>query len=194
MSLSQRALHDIVTSNMEDAEMVQMILARDKKALQWFYRTYTPKLQQFIRSRVHLTEDGEEILQDTLFGFLESLRDFHGKSSIKTFLFSICHNKIVDYYRRKRIKHIVFSQMPQLEMLISPLLNPEEEYDAAALREKINTVLGRLLPRYREILVCKYLENMPVSSIAERMAISFKSAESQLFRARKAFVEVFAVV
>lgn len=171
-----------------------MILARDKKALQWFYRTYTPKLQLFIRSRVSQAEDGEEILQDTLFGFLESLRDFHGKSSIKTFLFSICHHKVVDYYRRKRIKHIVFSQMPQLEMLISPLLNPEEEYDAVAMREKIHTVLGRLLPRYRKILVWKYLENMSVSTIAQKMAISFKSAESQLFRARKAFVEVFALV
>ena len=33
--------------------------------------------------------DAEEILQDTLFAFLEALRDFHGTSSLKTFLFAI---------------------------------------------------------------------------------------------------------
>lgn len=179
---------------MNDQELVRQILARDKKALYWFYQTYTPKLQQFIRVRVSQTEDAEEILQDTLFGFLESLRDYHGKASIKTFLFSICHHKIVDYYRRKKLKHIVFSQMPQLEMLISPLLNPEEEYDAAALREKINRALSLLLPRYREILLCKYQENMSVEHIARRLAITFKSAESQLFRARKAFVAVYVAL
>ena len=74
---------------------------------------------------------------------------------------------------------------------MSPLLSPEEELDMMILKEKIQKVLGGILPRYRSILVSKYIDNLSVGEIARKFALSFKSAESQLFRARKAFVELF---
>lgn len=175
----------------EDQQLIRHILARDRRALSIFYRRYTPKLSAFIHGKVGNTLDAEEILQDTLFAFLEAIRDFHGKSSVKTFLFSICHHKIIDYYRRKKLKQLVFSQMPGLEAIVSPMLNPEEELDVVLLKEKIQAVLGRMMPRYRMLLVSKYVDDLSVAEIARKFALSFKSAESQLFRARKAFVELF---
>jgi RNA polymerase sigma-70 factor (ECF subfamily) len=98
---------------------------------------------------------------------------------------------VVDFYRRKKLKHVLFSQMPQLETLVSPLLGPEEELDAALIRDKIHVVLAQLLPIHRQVLVLKYLDHVSVADIASKLSISFKSAESRLFRARKAFVELF---
>lgn len=174
-----------------DAVLVAQILARDRRALSLFYRRFVPKLSAFVHSKVADREDAEEVLADTLFAFLEALRDFHGKSSVKTFLYSICHNKIVDYYRRRKLKQLVFSRAPNLELLVSPLLSPEEELDVTLLKEKIQTVLSKILPHYRAILVSKYMDNLSVEDIARKFTLSFKSAESQLFRARKAFVELF---
>ncbi|KKU88054.1 hypothetical protein A3A64_04680 [Candidatus Gottesmanbacteria bacterium RIFCSPLOWO2_01_FULL_48_11] len=176
---------------MDDGNLIQKILTRDRRALAAFYRTYQPKLSRFIRGKINNPEDCDEILQDTLYAFLEAIRDFHGKSNIQTFLFAICQHKVIDFYRRRRLKHFVFSQVPQLETLISPLLNPEQEFDVTLLKEKIARVFAGLLPQYRQILKLKYVEDRSVSDIARKLAISFKSAESQLFRARKAFVELF---
>lgn len=176
---------------MDERAIIDQILAHNRSALAQFYRTYAPRLRRHIAIRVQRPEDVEEILQDTLYGFLEAIRDFHGKSSIQTFVYAICHNKIVDFYRKKKIKHLVFSQVPQLEMLVSPLLDPEAELDRVVAKEKIQKVFERLLPVYQQVIQLKYLENVPVSDIAGRLSISFKSAESRLFRARKAFVELF---
>lgn len=174
-----------------DESLVTLMLSRDKHALTVFYRRWAPKLERFIARKIDQKEDAEEVLQDTLFAFLEAIRDFGGRASIKTFLFSICQHKIIDYYRRRKLKQIVFSQMPSLEVLVSPLLAPEEEFDAVALKEKIAKVLSGLLPQYRQILLFKYIDDLSVEEIAGKLAITFKSAESQLFRARKAFVELF---
>jgi RNA polymerase sigma-70 factor (ECF subfamily) len=179
---------------MEEISLIAKILARDRQALYTFYRTYRPRLLRLIRSKVGDKNDCEEILQDTLFAFLEALRDFHGRSSLETFLFSICQYKIVDFYRRKKVKHLVFSRVPQLEALISPLFASEDELDAFILKEKIRSVFSRLLPRYRRVLVLKYSENLSVAEIAEKLAVTVKSAESQLFRARKAFVKVYSTM
>lgn len=173
------------------ADLIDKILARDRGALFTFYRQYTPKLASFIHAKISEPQDAEEVLADTLFAFLEAIRDFHGNSSVKTFLYSIAHHKIIDYYRRKKLKQIVFSRAPGLEQFVSPLVGPEEALDSKILREKIYSVLSRILPRYRTVLVSKYMENLSVADIAKKFAISFKSAESQLFRARKAFVELF---
>ena len=176
---------------MNDQELIRLILARDRQALLTFYRRYAPKLSRFIAAKVASPADAEEILQDTLYAFLEAIRDFEGKSNIQTFLFAICQHKVVDFYRRKKLRHAVFSQMPQLEMLISPLLSPEDELDGVLAREKIQSVFTRLLPRYRQILTLKYIEGRSVGEIAKKLTLTFKSAESQLFRARRAFVELF---
>ncbi len=176
---------------MSDRDLIAKILGRDRRALHVFYQTYTPKLRRFIGRKVGSPQDAEEVLQDTLFAFLESLRDFHGDAKLQTYLFSICHHKVVDYYRRKRLKHLVFSQLPQLEALVSPLLSPEDTLDHTLLREKISRVLSKLLPMHKEVLVLKYLDDTSVGDIAKKLAITFKSAESRLFRARRAFVELF---
>lgn len=81
--------------------------------------------------------------------------------------------------------------MPQLESLISPLLDPQAQLDATLVHEKIQHVLGTLLPVHRTVLLLKYLDDTSVSDIAKHLSITLKSAESRLFRARRAFVQSF---
>lgn len=176
---------------MDDATLIKRLFAHDRRVVLAFYQEYAPQLRRFIAGKVANTQDSEEILQDTLFAFLEGIRDFEKKSSIRTYLFSICQHKVIDYYRRKKFKHLVFSQMPQLEMLVSPLLGPEAVLDETLVKEKIRKVLALLAPVYRQVLELKYMEQVSVEEIAETLSISFKSAESRLFRARKNFVELF---
>jgi len=185
---------DIVGTPMEDMELVARILAKDKKALYRFYQTYEPKLASYIAHKVANPHDAEEILQDTLFAFLDSIRDFHGESSIKTYVYAICSHKIVDYYRKRKLKQYVFSRVPFLDDLVSPLGTPDEKLEQHLLAVKLSDTFDRLLPQYATVLRAKYELGLSVAEIAKKCAISFKSAESTLFRARRAFVRAFGQV
>jgi RNA polymerase sigma-70 factor (ECF subfamily) len=143
---------------------------------------------------LHRDKDAEEIFQDTLLAFLEALRDFQGECAITTFLYSIGRHKIIDYYRKKKIRHLVFSQAPFLEELVSPILNPEEELDAVMLKEKLKQVFSHILPRYALVLKLKYIDDFSVWDIANRHAWSLKKTESLLSRARKAFIKEYSVL
>lgn len=176
---------------MNDPILIERLFARDRKAASAFYHQYAPQLRRYIGVRVSNTDDAEEILQDTLFSFLEGLRDFRKESSVRTYLFSICQHKIIDFYRRKKLKHIVFSRVPELEFFISPIIGPEDALDKVLIGEKIQTVFDRILPMYRTILKLKYLDHDSVTAISKKLSITFKCAESRLFRARRAFVELF---
>ena len=176
----------------EDQHLIQRLLLRDRQAAREFYERFAPRLFRFIRRKVGSDQDVEEIAQDTLFAFLEGIRDFTGRSSLNTYLCSIAGNKIVDFYRKKKLVRIVFSQLPEgLEPLISDLADPQKILDNSLLRQKIVSVLSQLSPRYRKIIHLKYIEGRSVIEIAHLLSLSFKSAESILFRGRRSFVKLY---
>ena len=180
-------------SDMDERKIVSRILRGDEKTLRFFYLHFQPRLSTFIKNKIAREEDAEEILQDTFLATIEGFRDFAFRSSIFTFICSIANHKIIDFYRKKKVKKILFSQMPEVETLVSALLGPEEVLDEALLKDKIKNTFRRLTPAYQKILKLKYIYGYSVGEIASMLSISFKSAESQLFRARKAFVAAYSV-
>lgn len=185
--------NSMLTKN-QDHVLVKGILSGSEKSLLAFYRHFSPKLLAFIKKRTPSCEDAEEILQDVLLSSLDSLRDFTFKSSLNTFLHAIAKNKIIDFYRKKKIKKVLFSQVPKLESLLTTLLGPEDVFEEKQLRIRISQALKKLSPKYQKIITLKYFDDLSVREITRELQISFKSAESMLFRARKAFAKALEVV
>lgn len=178
---------------MEEKKLVSQILLGNELALRKFWRYYYPRLSTFIKNRIENPSDCEEILQDVLLATLEKLRDFRFECALFTFICSIASHKVIDYYRRKKIKSIVFSRLTGFESWLSTLFGPEEAFDEELLKDKIKNTFAKISPVYARILKLKYIYGFSVSEIARKMSITFKSAESQLFRARKAFASVFSL-
>lgn len=180
---------------MTDRELIAKILKGDKEGLGKFYYNYKSRLFNFIKRKVNSLEDGEEILQDVFIESLDALRDFTWRSSLYTFLCSIASHKIIDYYRKRKIKNILFSQLPEdIRPLVSQILSPEDEYSLSEIRQQIETVFKRIKPSYSLILKLKYIEGFSIVEIAKQLLVSSKSAESNLFRARVAFVKQYRLL
>lgn len=177
---------------MDEKQLVSGIITGEEEALQYFWQTQSPIVWSFIKKRLASPQDAEEILQDTFLAALDSLRDFDFRCKLSTFVCSIAQHKIIDYYRKKRVKQIFLSQVPEeILPLISQFLGPEEEFDTQEVRSRIQKVFARIRPLYRTILIMKYQEGRSVLEIAKALAVTMKSAESSLFRARMEFVKVY---
>lgn len=178
---------------LNEKKIVTEILQGNEATLRFFYTHFERPLRAYIAHRIANEEDAEEIRQDVLLATIEGLRDFSFRSSLFTFICSIANHKIIDLYRKKRIKNIVFSRLGDIEPFLSTLLSPEKTFDEEILKEKIKATFRRIAPSYSKILKLKYVYGYSVTEIAHILSISFKSAESQLFRARQAFVSHFSL-
>jgi RNA polymerase sigma-70 factor, ECF subfamily len=183
----------MIRQTINEKEIIEGILKGDEKSLRIFYRHYKRSLLTYIGARIADPHDVEEILQDTLFNTIEGLRDFAFRCSLFTFICSIANHKIIDFYRKKKVKSIIFSRAFSLEQMLSTLFGPEDDLDEALLKQKIEATFSKIPPNYRKILKFKYVYGYSVEEIAGKLAISFKSAESHLFRARKAFVAAYTI-
>lgn len=179
---------------MYDKDIITGILHNDEKILRFFYNLHKKTLSSFIHRQIKDAYIVEEIVQDVFLDFIERLHSFRGDSSLKTFLFSIARYKVIDHIRKKKIKKILFSAIPSF---ILDRLNPvflDDEIEQQELVDKINRTFAAIPHDYRVVLRLKYIEEEKVGRIANQLSISFKAAESMLFRARKAFIKAYQVV
>ncbi len=62
---------------------------------------YEGRLLAFVEGRVGRRAAAEDIVQETLVGFLTSLPNYDGKRPLESYLFSICAYKLTDHLRRE---------------------------------------------------------------------------------------------
>jgi RNA polymerase sigma-70 factor (ECF subfamily) len=175
-----------VGGNIKEDVLINSILKGTPGAARSFYFKYHRAVEYFVRTKCKSKEDAEEIVQDVFLSAIDSLGIYSGRSSLISWLYGIARHEISDYYRKKRVKILVLSKAP----LLAELLGDEkwsEQFAHLALREEVKRILGRLLPRYEQLLRMKYLEGWSVEDMARELDESFKATETALFRARKAF-------
>lgn len=177
-----------------EKKLIERIIRKDEKALLEVHRLYKKSIFRFVYRKLNDYQEAEEITQDTFFDFIEHLRDFRGDSSLKTFIFSIAKHKAIDAIRKRKIKKVLFSAFPEhiVERFVTVFF--DDEIEKKELAEKIQKVFDKLPNDYRVILRLKYIEQVKVKKIAKKLRLSFKAAESLLFRARRAFVALWEQV
>lgn len=179
---------------MKDHELVQKLIDGEEKALYELYSLYQKPLSNFIYKRTGDTTLTEEILQDVFIHALESLRDFRFQCSVKTFMYTIARNKVIDFIRKKKIKKVLLSTLPTYIVEGLTKVDFNEEMEKKELQEKLEQTFSELPHEYQVILRLKYIENQSVQYIAEYLFKTFKSTESLLYRARKAFIKTYSTL
>lgn len=176
----------------EDRKIVQDIVRKNEKALHKLYYKYNLQIIRFVYKRIPNRAVAEEITQDVFIELMESLRSFRHQCSLKTFIFTIARNKIIDHIRKRKLKRILFSHLPEFVVEGLSHVTLEDDLEKKDLQEKMQRTFNELPHDYALILRLKYIEEKSVKEIAKRLIRSFKSTESLLYRARKAFIQIYS--
>jgi RNA polymerase sigma-70 factor (ECF subfamily) len=157
-----------------------------------FYALYRSRLYSLILDQVDRDQaTAEDLVQEVFLAALSSLDRFRGDSQLYTWLRSIALHKINDFYRqqarqpRSREQSIDYEGL-ELEQTRGSEPAPHTVMEDEDVRESVHQALADLPHDYQEVLVLKYLKDMPVLAISQIMGRSPKSVEGLLSRARKA--------
>ena len=169
------------------SSFIKRILSGDSKAVIQFYKSYSPKILAYLIKKLPRLEDAQELTNDVFLEAIDSLSILRKEKNVSAWLYKIAHNKMVDFYRKKKIKSILLSQAPFLQIIASEINQPEFQFEKNKIRDNIEAALRNLSYDYKRILKLRYEEEIPVKKIAQLLDISFKATESLLFRARQSF-------
>lgn len=169
------------------SSFIKRILAGDSKAVIEFYKFYSPKILSYLSRKLPHREDAEDLTNDVFLEAIDSLSMLKKEKNVSGWLYGIAHNKMVDFYRKRKIKSILLSNIPFLEIVASEINQPEFQFEKDKVRDSIETALRSLSDKYQKILRLHYEEQVPVKTLAKIFDLSFKATESLLFRARQSF-------
>jgi RNA polymerase sigma-70 factor (ECF subfamily) len=180
------------TSQSYEAKLVERLRAGDRSAMEEFYNLYKSRLYTLILEQVSRDETvAEDLVQEVFLAALGSLDKFRGDSQLYTWLRSIAFHKINDFYRRQGREPKTRESSPDFSVLRLGQTWDDESttfgvVESEEMRQSVHQALVGLPQDYQEVLVLKYLKEMPVLAISQIMGRSPKSVEGLLSRARKA--------
>ncbi len=157
------------------------------------YKQYYGAIYNHIYRKVNCQGVVPELTNDVFLEAIDSLSFLQKEQNVSAWLYRIAHNKMVDFYRKKKIKSILLSQIPFLQIIDSEINQPEFEFEKNKIRDSIETALHNISEKYRRILRLHYEEGLSIKKIAVILNLSFKATESLLFRARQSFKLAYTV-
>ena len=160
-----------------------MITDTPKEAI---YRDYHGKVSGYIRSKISLAQDAEDIVADVFLKVYEKLDSFdESKASLSTWIYTITRNTLTDYFRTKK----VFEEIPET---VEDDASVEDEICSAEALETLVNALENLDERERDIIILRFYSGKTLKEIAETMHISYayvKVLQNKALAALKKYFE-----
>ncbi len=151
-------------------------------AFDTIYEQYCKRLYGFVIRYVKQEADAEEIVQEVFIKIWENRREIDVFSSFESYLFTISYNSAISLLRKrvhekKYLEHLKYSQ----EFDLTPELTDEIQFKE--LNEKIQSLLGELTPRQKEIFLLSREEGLTHEQIAKKLGISVNTVKNHIVSA-----------
>lgn len=150
---------------------------------------YQRGIKAFIARKIDDQGIVEELTNDVMWAAIKSRDDFANKSAEFSWICGIAKHKVIDYYRKKKLKTILFSISPKFEEIADCALSPERDVLKNELKEEIKATFGEISEGYAQILRLKYVQGLKTLMIAQLLNTTVKAVEGQLKRAKIKFQE-----
>lgn len=155
---------------------------------QELYEKYHKDLYQFLFYMVKKHEVAEDIVQEVYIRVLKSYDRFEGKSSEKTWLYSIARNAAIDYFRKEKgwkqrlLENFDLDKQPVKD--VQPL--PEEIAIQNAEVQGIYQSLHSCTLDQRSVIILRYIQGLSIMETAAVLDWTESKVKTTQHRALKA--------
>jgi len=178
-----------------DQELVARSLAGSQDAYQQIVDRHGRSVYNLVARIVRNDGVAEELAQDAFVRAFGALASYDPAFKLSNWLLRIAHNIAIDHLRRVKPGLVSIDDAAGGESLADVLVDarapsPLERAVQRDLREDIEAALALLRPRFRALIVMRYLEDMSYDEIAAATDLPLGTVKSHLHRARAALARL----
>ncbi len=144
-------------------------------------RYYEPLLG-YVKSRVGNMHDAEDIVQDVFLKISKS--DLNAVANLKSWIYKITKNTLIDYYRRKQLEITDLKDHYEEEV-------KDEETAIEQLSQCVLPFIERLPNEYASLLKLSEIEGLSQKEIAQQLNMNYVTVRSRIRRGRNKLRAIF---
>lgn len=151
------------------------------------YSKYHQDVFQFLFYMVKNREQAEDLVQEVYIRVLKSYKRFEGKSSEKTWLFSIARNVAIDSFRKQKgwKQRIIEKFDWTTQQVKDDQLIPEEIALQKEEYQYIYQCLDHCTVDQRMVIIMRYIQELSISETAEALGWTESKVKTTQHRALK---------
>ncbi len=141
----------------------------DEKSFNFLYDYFFEKIFRYVSFKIS-PENREDVVSDIFYKIVHNLKKYKPKkgASFKSWIYSIAHNQIIDFYRKqKELLGIDYDESFFERIPDDKNEKPNESLIKKEEAKKIKKALKKLSPLHREILELKFLEEFSNKEISQ---------------------------
>jgi RNA polymerase sigma factor (sigma-70 family) len=171
-----------------DKELLAAWRDGDARAGKELFERHFSALRRFFANKVSLHE-GEDLMQRSFMGCLESVERFRGDASFRTFLFAIGRRQLYKYFRDQRVQDGRVADDLSVTSVADLGRTPSSIMGAHQEETLMLQALQRISVDHQTVLELHYWEHLSTDEIAEICEIAPGTVRTRLHRARHALRE-----
>ena len=149
----------------DDRNLLNLIADGDVKALGILYVLYAARIRNFAYSLLQNSSEAEDITQDLFLKIWNSRESLRNVDSLKSYLFSMTHNSVLNLIKHKNIQDKYKSA------------SADASYDTAELLKSIDYALDGMTVLRKTIFRMNRYEHKTYQEIADILMISPKTVQ-----------------
>ncbi|GAB4277086.1 MAG: sigma-70 family RNA polymerase sigma factor [Candidatus Rifleibacteriota bacterium] len=165
-------------------EIWKKAVSGDQQAWQQLYRIFGGKVYQFFLRNTRNPELSQDKTQEIFLKIYRNKESFK-YGSLKTWIFRIVRNSLIDEWRKAGNREILTEVLPEIieaDNKVEETVIDSIEHDQ--LIESIDACLDRLSCQERLVIGLVYLAGLTISELAEVMEIPLGTAKTNVRNAR----------
>ncbi len=173
-----------VSMNISDESLMLLYQQGDQASFEALYSKYKDVLYRYFLKHCSDRQQSEELYQEVWIKLINSAARYKPEAKFKTYLFTIAHNTLVDFYRKaKPTQTIEFEDTEMTEDFTSnpaTLALPEDEFTMKQKANQLMKALEELPADQKEAAILHFEQEMSVQEIAEITQVKTETAKSRL--------------
>jgi len=164
-----------------DMALVRKIASGDQSAMKQVYELHSGPLFHFVKNWLADPHEASDIVHETMLEVWKRVDRFQGRSSLKSWIFSIARNKSIDK-NRKMSRLSYTDEMPEMaDDDVNPMEAMELSQDAAILK----ACVANLSETHRRMIHLAFYEDLSYKEISEIENCPIGTVKTRILHAKK---------
>jgi RNA polymerase sigma-70 factor, ECF subfamily len=186
-----------LTIQSEEAELLAELRAGSEEAFSWLIARYHQPIYSLLARTVQNRNDAADLTQEVFVKVFRGVRNFHGESSLRTWIYRIALREASNQ-RRWWMRHCQqeipieqeinegdnSSPIRLKEMLVDPAESPYDAAVHAETRARVEAALTKVPEPFRTTLILRDIEGFVYEEVAEMQGVNLGTVKSRLVRGR----------
>lgn len=144
--------------------------------LEQAFSAHSPRVYNFVRRMVRSPEAARDLSQETFLRAFQAAPKYRGDAPVEIWLLGIARNVVREWLRKHR--EVPFD---------TPTPDVAQVESSGPERIDVERALARMEPESREVLVLRFVLDLPGEEVARILGISHDAVRQRVVRAKAAF-------